>query len=650
MFRDEDYGGDADDALDPGTGGEYYPASGRRQQQRRPQHAEAAVPPLPDSARGYTPPRQFAPPQQFAPQTPYGEDSTSSFSREYSDPQRSGGRPYESPSTRGYPRNGGGRPYDESPVRSGNYGGGVGSSRGTPSRSYHRPRDWDEQPHHQQEYDDYHLRLEQPAAQHYQQQQHQQPIQQQQQQQQFDHRTSPGTIDAATSSSGEYVDYSSPQYNDNQMGIAEGMGAGRPVLPSSAAVPEEVLAVRAAALTVLTPLTLAWPIVSAGFATTVGLGLARYTDVWEDAPFWAILLPSWLSHLALLGCHVASAQALSAFIASANDSRQRDESTDHLDRTEYLPLLQRSLKFGVKTGLLSLCAFAFEVLAYVHVAKGSLTLAAAMTPLWVVVGGAVLDGVVCKTQHVLRVLCWSLLLASMVLLVLRVDHNVEALRWRIVVAPLIAFLSVSSASLIYVVYGHQVGYYHLSESQLTAGILYSLAALLCIILVVLMGDFVPYLASDDIDMRLFVVGLGPLVVLLVGMGAWAVSRDERDRLLRHGGQAAVHPMCLRLELEGWTATEGRGVAVLPMFGEVRYEPLDGSRSLTRCGGIELCPCCACYPQEEDDNVAYREAPSPSQVQASRSLRGGHYNPALAGSSQHSVRTGEAAIPPRGSQV
>jgi len=60
-----------------------------------------------------------------------------------------------------------------------------------------------------------------------------------------------------------------------------------------------------------------------------------------------------------------------------------------------------------------------------------------------------------------------------------------------------------------------------------------------------------------------------MVVCLVGMGAWAVSRDEFARLLLYGGQAAVHPMRLRLEAKGWTSVESNGVTTIPMFGEVR---------------------------------------------------------------------------------
>ena len=314
------------------------------------------------------------------------------------------------------------------------------------------------------------------------------------------------------------------------------------------------------------------PIVSIGFSITVGLSLARYSQLLFALPLYIILLPLWGSHAGLLMSHLASARALSHFIADANENRQRQDSTDHLDRTEYLPLLQRSLKFGLKTGALSLCAFISEVLVYAHLARGDMSLAAALTPVWIVLVGGILDGVLCKTQHLLRLLCWFLAFSSLVLLVMRVDYGMEIIQWRIVVIPIVALLSVSSATLIYIVYGHQVGYFRLSEAQLTAGILYSMAALLCVIVVVAVGQFLPVEGADwewTLDTQLFLVGLGPIVVLLVGAGAWNVSRDEFDRLLRFGGQAAVHPMKLKLEKEGWTALVGSGITVIPMFGEVR---------------------------------------------------------------------------------
>ena len=323
---------------------------------------------------------------------------------------------------------------------------------------------------------------------------------------------------------------------------------------------------------------------SVGFAISLLLGMARWTELIHDLPYWFILLPSWGTHVGLLVCHVKSAQALSSFISEANENRQRPDSTDPLDRTEYLPLLQRSLKFGLKTGVLSFCTFIFEVLMYVRVARGTVPLVVAFIPLWLLVGWAILDGIICKSQHFLRVLCWILLFTSMILAVLRVDYGIYEIRWRFVVIPIVAVLSISSATLIYIVYGHQVGYYRLTESQLTAGILYSMAALICIVLVILIGELMPLSRPVEIETRFFIVVMAPLVVCLVGMGAWAVSRDEFGRLLLYGGQTSVHPMKLRWEADGWNCVQSKGVSIIPMFGEVRYVlPLPWLRNVVSFG-------------------------------------------------------------------
>lgn len=298
--------------------------------------------------------------------------------------------------------------------------------------------------------------------------------------------------------------------------------------------------------------------------------MARWTRLLQDLPYWFILLPSWLSHVGLFWCHLMSAKALSTFIADANDSRQRPDSRDHLDRTEYLPLLQRSLKFGLKTGLLSFGIFILEILIYIRLARGTVSLAVVFVPMWIIVGGGILDGIICKTQHFIRVICWMLVFAAMVMTCMKVDHGYDTIRWRVVVSPIVTVLSISSATLIYIVYGHQVGYYRLTESQLTAGNLYSLAALISIVLVVVIGEVIPLSRPVEIETRVFVVLMAPLVVTLVGMGAWVVSRDEFGRLLLYGGQAAVHPRKLRWETNGWTSVQGRGVTNIPMFGEVRY--------------------------------------------------------------------------------
>lgn len=286
-------------------------------------------------------------------------------------------------------------------------------------------------------------------------------------------------------------------------------------------------------------------------------------------PYWFILLPSWFSHVGLLWCHIRSARALSRFITEANANRQRPDSTDHIDRTEYLPLLQRSLKFGLKTGLLSFCTFIFEVLIYIRIAKGTLSLGVCFIPLWVLVCGGILDGMICKTQHFTRVLCWLLIFASMVLTVLRIDRDMQEIRWRIIMSPIVAVLSLASAALIYIVYGHQVGYYRLTESQLTAGILYSMSALICIVLVVVIGEVMPLARPVEIETRIFVVVMAPLVLCLTGMGRYAVSTDKFSWLLLYKGQSAVHPMKLRWEANSWTSIPTKGVTVIPMFGQVR---------------------------------------------------------------------------------
>ena len=111
----------------------------------------------------------------------------------------------------------------------------------------------------------------------------------------------------------------------------------------------------------------------------------------------------------------------------------------------------------------------------------------------------------------------------------------------------------------------------LTESQLTAGNLCLLAALISIVLVVVIGEVIPLSRPVEIETRVFVVLMAPLVVTLVGMGAWVVSRDEFGRLLLYGGQAAVHPRKLQWETNnGWTSVQGRGITSIPMFGEVRY--------------------------------------------------------------------------------
>jgi len=372
--------------------------------------------------------------------------------------------------------------------------------------------------------------------------------------------------------------------------------------PTFIEVPEEVYTVRKAALTVLEPLTYTWLIFAVGFSLTTILGFSRWLQLLPNIPYWFILLPAWLSHASLFGSHILSARALSTFIAEANENRQRQDTTDHLDRTEYLPLLQRSLKFGVKTGILSLCFFVFEVLLYLRLVRGSLSLTMTLTPIWILVIGGVIDGIICKTQHSIRLLCWVLIFLSLFFTVIKVDCERESLQWAVVLSPVVALLSIASLSLIYIVYGHQVGYFRLTESQLTSGILYSMAALICIVIVIVIGEVIP-LEKAEIETRIFLVTLAPLVVALMGVGAWAVTRDEFERLLQFGGQPVVFPMKLRFEPNGWTSVESKGITTIPMFGEVSYEPLDSSTTES----IELLACCSCYPykeEEEEETIQY----------------------------------------------
>jgi hypothetical protein len=183
--------------------------------------------------------------------------------------------------------------------------------------------------------------------------------------------------------------------------------------------------------------------------------------------------------------------------------------------------------------------------------------------------GSVLDGVICKTQSFIRLCCWVLVLTTMILATMRIDYGQEQLVWQVIVSPIIAVLTFASLALLYIIYGHQVGYYRLTESQLTAGILYSMSAVICIVLVIVVAQVMPLSRPVEMETRFLVVVMAPLVVCLTGMGAYAVSRDEFGRLLLYGGQSAVHPMRLKWEQKGWASVPTKGVVIIPMFGEVR---------------------------------------------------------------------------------
>lgn len=197
----------------------------------------------------------------------------------------------------------------------------------------------------------------------------------------------------------------------------------------------------------------------------------------------------------------------------------------------------------------------------------------------------------------------------MILLVLRMDYYESyELDWQMVASPMIVFLAIVISSLVYILYGNRVGYFQLTESQYTAAIFYALGSVGGFALIFLF--LFSHLARPNaLELRVVMTFLAPLTVVFFGLGAWAISRDEFDRLLQHGGQAAVHPMRLRLERKGWNATESKGVTIIPMFGEVRYEPLDPSQ---KNKVVELCSCCACFPYEEEEEPYVMDTEQPPE--------------------------------------
>lgn len=269
--------------------------------------------------------------------------------------------------------------------------------------------------------------------------------------------------------------------------------------------------------------------------------------------------------------HIKSAMALSTFIHEANENRQRPDSTDHLDRVEYLSLLQRTIKFGVKTGVLCFIVFIFEVLLYIRLCNSTaITLAQVFIPLWIVTVIYIANGIVCKSQHLLQSLVWVLLFSVMLLTVIRVDYQLtEVVPASFVIALIIAILVIVTGVLIYVVYGHQIGYFLLTESQLTAGVLYSISSMFAILVVAIMGGALHLPEIIQLDLLMITIFLAPFVFALAGLGAYFVTRDEFERLLRDGGQSSNTPMKLRLEANGWNSVVSNGVALIPMFGDVR---------------------------------------------------------------------------------
>jgi len=418
-----------------------------------------------------------------------------------------------------------------------------------------------------------------------------------------------------TFSEGQYAgtDHLHQYYNERANRIfSDSTPAEPPLLEVSAAV----INVRKGALTVFNPLTHTWLVFSAGFTLGSALGMAKWAGVLGGISYFLVLLPFWLSHLGLMVCHMMAGRALTIFIAEANNNRTRQDSSDPFDRTEYLPLLQRALKFGLKTGLISLCIFIFEILLYMKLSSDTLSLAVVFIPLWIIVLLGILDGVICKTQHLTRLLSWMVALTCMILLVLRVDYemNENWLRRCISAAPL-TLLGMALMELTYVLQGNRIGYFHLTESQRTAGILYTLGVLLYMLLVIIICiNHVE--RPEGFKLRVILVAMSSLSFSLVGLGAWAISRDEVDRLVQFGGQAIVHPMGLRLEPSGWTAVQSKGVMTMPMFGEVRYEPLtvDKKKNL-----LEYFCLWTFYPFEVEDIVHAPSHDYPFLTTSSRSI-------------------------------
>jgi len=346
-------------------------------------------------------------------------------------------------------------------------------------------------------------------------------------------------------------------------------------------------------------------ILTVGFSTAAALGVAKFTGKWGSLPYWAIFTPAWTSHAGIVIMHIQSARALSNFISDANDNRQRADSTDHLDRVEYLPLLQRSLKFGFKTGILCFIIFIFEILLFIRLVNPSrISLSTVYIPVWILTLIFICNGIVCKSQHVLHSLIWVLMFTAMLLSVLIADFNIDEITNGHIIVLIIAMLVIVCGVLIHVVHGHQVGYYKLSNPQLNAAVLYSTSSFLALIVAAIMGDAIILPEMIQLDLLVITVLLTPIVVALAGCGAYLVSRDEFDRLLKDGGQSAVVPMRLRLEMNGWTSVRSKGVVTIPMLGEVQYAPLDGETADRL--SMECCGPCAeyCYPTEDDDDIPF----------------------------------------------
>ncbi|EJK62314.1 hypothetical protein THAOC_17079, partial [Thalassiosira oceanica] len=219
------------------------------------------------------------------------------------------------------------------------------------------------------------------------------------------------------------------------------------------------------------------------------------------------------------------------------------------------------------------------------------------------------DGRAVLHPSVLYSAVWFLIFMSMLMSVLRLDLNVYSVQPYIVIAVM-ALLGVVSGTLIYIVHGHQVGYYKLTDAQLTAGVFYATSSFLAVLVVSIMADALSLPDLIQVDLLIVIVLLSPVVVILGGLGAYFVSRDEYDRLLEHGGQNAVVPMDLVLEQDGWTSVLGRGTVQIPLFGDVEYAPL-GPEAAEAAG-----PCC-CYPtvRAEEGRAGHGRLPGARNYQS-----------------------------------
>jgi len=264
---------------------------------------------------------------------------------------------------------------------------------------------------------------------------------------------------------------------------------------------------------------------------------------------------------------------------------------------ECIPLEQRTLKFGLKTITLSFFIFLLEILIYLKISgKKDIKLNAALTPMWIIVACGIIDGIICKNQHICQLACWVLSFVFMILLVMRVDCETcerYGEHSAVILGPLIALLSIFLSSLLYILHGYMMGYFCLTDLQLTAGILHCFSTSIFSVLLAL----IVYADLDsDFFYGLLAVALSMLVILLVGLGGWAISQDEFDRMLQFGAEDAIRPKKLCLEPSGWTVNDNEGVSSIPMLGEVRFKPLTGDKNM----------CSACYPYVKDNDTASQD--------------------------------------------